>query len=87
MAINSNHITGFLVGLGVAGVGFYVYRKNQRNVDAWLNRQGINVQSSGGKDPAAMSMEELVIEKEQLEDLIAEREMAAQAEKAPEAAG
>lgn len=85
MAINSNHITGFLIGLGAAGVGFYVYKKNQAKVDAWLRRQGINVPGSGGGDPAAMSMEELVAEKEHLEDLIAEREMAAQGEAAPEA--
>jgi hypothetical protein len=87
MAINSNHITGFLVGLGAAGVGFYVYKKNQQKVDSWLRRQGINVQGSGGGDPAGMSLEELVSEKERFEDLIAEREMAAQAEAEPEATG
>lgn len=87
MAINSNHVTGFLVGLGAAGLGFYVYKKNQSKVDGWLRRQGINVQCSGGKDPDGMSLEELVAEKERFEDLIAEREMAAQAEPEPEAAG
>ena len=73
MAINSNHITGFLVGMGAAGVGFYIYKKNQSKVDAWLRRQGINVQSAGGQDPGSMTLEELVAEKERYEDLIAER--------------
>jgi len=52
MAINSNHVTGFAVGLGVAAVGF---------------------------DAGGMSLEDLVREKERLEDLIAEREIAGEA--------
>lgn len=87
MAINSNHVTGFLVGMGAAAVGFYVYKKNQNKVDGWLRRQGINVQSAGGSDPEGMTMEELVAEKERFEDLIAEREIAAEGEAEPEAAG
>ena len=29
MSINSNHVTGFVVGLGTAALGFYLYKKNQ----------------------------------------------------------
>jgi len=86
MNIQSSHITGFLAGLGAAGLGFYFYKKNQSKVDGWLRRQGINVQDARDKDPAGMTMEELVTEKERFEDLIAEREMAAQGEAEPEAA-
>jgi hypothetical protein len=76
MAINSNHLVGFAVGLGTAAVGIYLYKRNQARIDGWLREQGINIPLSAGNDYAAMSLEELVLEKERLEDLIAEREMA-----------
>jgi hypothetical protein len=77
MAINTDHITGFAVGIGTAAVGFYLYKKNQSRVDSWLRQQGVNVPATTGKDAAQMTLEELVMEKERLEDIIAEREMAA----------
>jgi len=80
MAINSNHVTGFIVGMGISAVGFYMYQRNQAQVDGWLRKQGINVSTRGGDDPLSMSLEDLVAEKERLEDIIAEREMAAQDE-------
>ena len=76
MGITRDHVTGFVVGLGASALGFYLYRKNQAHVDEWLRRQGINMASGGGKEPGRMSLEELVTDKERLEDLIAEREMA-----------
>jgi hypothetical protein len=76
MAINSNHLTGFVVGLGTAALGFYFYKKNQPKVDAWLESQGIHVGTgAGGHDLASMSTKELIKEKERLEDMIAEREI------------
>ena len=27
--ITSDHVTGFVVGLGVSALGFYLYKKNQ----------------------------------------------------------
>ena len=84
MAINADHMTGFAVGLGSAAAAFYFYKKNQGRVDEWLRQQGINVPASSSKDPGAMSLEELVLEKERLEDIIAEREMAAGAKTAAE---
>lgn len=77
MSVNTDHFTGFAVGLGAAALGFYLYKKNQGRVDEWLRGQGINVPTSDGKATAGMSAEELMREKERLEDLIAEREMAA----------
>jgi len=76
MPINSNHVTGFVVGLGIAAAGFYAYKKNQVEVDDWLRRQGVQLPAAGVKDVTAMSLEELVTEKERLEDIIAEKEMA-----------
>jgi hypothetical protein len=76
MAISSQHVTGFVIGLGAAAAGFYFYKKNQKRVDEWLRKQGIELPVASGGDYHAMSLEELVREKETVEDLIAEREYA-----------
>jgi hypothetical protein len=68
-------MTGFLVGVGATAVSLYLYKKNQPQIDDFLRRQGIELPSLDGKDPGAMSLEDLVAEKERLEDVIAEREM------------
>ncbi len=76
MNITSEHVTGFIVGIGVAALGFYMYKKNEVEVDEWLRRQSITLPGSPAKDQSGMSLEELLREKERLEDLVAEREMA-----------
>ena len=86
MAINSEHVTGFVVGVGAAALGFYLYKQNQHRVDEWLRQQGINVPQAAAKDETRMSVEELTREKEHLEDLIAEREMQAKEQTAAESA-
>ena len=75
MAVSSDHVTGFAVGLGAAALGFYMYKKNQATVDAWLRQQGFHLPQSNGHDSGTMTLEELMREKERLEDIIAEREM------------
>lgn len=77
MAVSSDHITGFAIGLGAAALGFYLYKNNQREVDQFLRKYGIEVPSKGTVDADNMTLEELIAEKEKLEDLIAEREYAA----------
>jgi len=84
MAIRGEHIAGFVVGLGSAALGFYLYKKNQADVDAWLRSQGIQVPESSRKEPSSMTVEELMTEKERLEDIIAEREAAASEEEEAE---
>lgn len=74
MAITNNHLTGFLVGVGAAAAGFYAYQKNRKQIDAFLRKQGIRMPEPAAVDVSRMSFEELVSEKERLEDLIAERE-------------
>ena len=74
MAITSKHVTGFVIGLGAAAAGYMLYKQNQDKVDTFLRERGINMPAGSEKDAAAMSLEELVTEKERLEDLIAERE-------------
>ena len=77
MNLSNDHIAGFAVGAGAAALGFYLYKKNQTQVDAWLQQQGINIPTAAGSTAKTSSMEELIREKERLEDLIAEREMEA----------
>jgi hypothetical protein len=78
MNITSEHVTGLIVGVGVAALGFYLYKKNEAEIDQWLRSQSINLPFAGSqaKDQSGMSVEELLREKERLEDLIAEREAA-----------
>ncbi len=78
MAIQSQHLTGFAVGLGAAALGFYLYKQNQPEVDAFLRKHGIEMPGPCGLDAANLTLEQLVAEKERLEDLIAEREYAAE---------
>lgn len=77
MAINSDHITGFVFGAGACALGYYLYKNNQDQVDEFLQKYGINIKSDSEKDFSSLSLQELVGEKERLEDLIAEREAAA----------
>jgi len=74
MAINSQHVVGFAAGIGVSALGFYLYKRNQSKVDAFLGNHGIQISSSVEKDPKSMTLKELILAKEELEDLIAEKE-------------
>ena len=88
MSITSEHVTGVIVGVGVAALGFYLYKKNEAQINEWLRSQSINLpfSASPAKDQSGMSVEELLREKERLEDLIAEREMAEKSKTQAEAA-
>lgn len=78
MSITSEHMTGFAVGIGVAAVGLYLYKKNEAEVDEFLRKQGIKIPCcAGSEDVTAMTLEELVLKKESLEDFIAEKELSA----------
>ena len=81
MAIKGEHLTGFAVGIGVSAAGYYLYKKNQTKVNAFLEEHGINVSSVFENDPKSMTLKELILAKEELEDLIAEKEHAAKEEK------
>lgn len=73
--ITRDHVIGFLGGLGASALGFYLYKKNQATVDEFLRSQGIQIPGSQVTDPGLMTLEELVRDKERLEDVIAEREL------------
>lgn len=78
--ITRDHVVGFLGGLGLGALGFYLYKRNQAKVDEFLRAQGIQIPSSRGMDPSLMTLTELVKEKERFEDLIAERELMSKSE-------
>jgi succinate dehydrogenase/fumarate reductase flavoprotein subunit len=76
VGITKAHVTGFVVGVGVAAAGYYVYMKNKDQVDAFLERHGIPVSSTKVEDFSLLTLEELLLKKEAIEDVIAEKEMA-----------
>jgi hypothetical protein len=77
MAITSQHITGFVLGVGAAAAGYLLYKQNQAKVDAFLKERGIELPTGSAEaDTNSMSLKELVQQKERFEDLIAEREFA-----------
>lgn len=74
MAMSSQHVTGFAMGIGVSALGFYMYKKNQSKVDQFLRDHGIQISSFLENDPRTMSVKDLIRAKEELEDIIAEKE-------------
>lgn len=78
MPITKDHILGVAVGVGVAAAGYYLYKKNQDKIDEILRSHGMDIPVNENKPLESMSIEELATFKEQIEDMIAERELSAQ---------
>lgn len=76
MPVTTDHLIGLGVGISATALGFYLYRKNQNKIDAFLRSHGLDVPVNEGKPLKAMSLEELAVLKERIEDEIAEREQA-----------
>lgn len=83
--INNDHLIGAAVGVGACTIAYYVYKKNESQVDTFLKNQGISVPSSSNKNYNTMSIEELMETKELIEDVIAEKEVSMCAEAEPQA--
>ena len=75
--VKKEHLICAVAGVGAVAVTYYLYKKNQNKIDDFLRKQGINVKSSNQTNYENMSLEELVTVKENLEDLIAEKELGA----------
>lgn len=73
--VTRDHVTGFVVGVGVAATGYYVYMKNKDSIDEFLANHGIYVPAQENENLKELTIEELVLKKETIEDLIAEKEM------------
>ena len=74
--ITKDHLVGAAVGVGVAAVAFYLYKKNQAKVDDFLRKQGINIKTSSCASLENLDIEGLTEMKEHIEDLIAEKSAA-----------
>jgi|GEM_PF-389279 len=85
MPITKDHIFGVAVGVGVAAAGYYLYKKNQDKIDEILRAHGMDIPVNENKPLEKMSIEELATFKEQIEDMIAERELSAQEQPKAEA--
>ena len=72
--VNREIVKGVLIGVGVSAVDFYAYKKNEEKVDAFMRRHGIEVKNHAA-DFRDMSISELMRAKEDIEDIIAEKEM------------
>jgi len=77
MAITSEHLVGAAVGVGAAAIGFYLYQKNQNRINEFLRSHGLDIPVSDKQPIESMNIEDLATLKERIEDLIAERELAA----------
>lgn len=74
LGVTKDHVTGFVVGVGAAAATYYVYMKNKEKVDDFLLNYGIDVPNKNEEDLNLLNLEELMLRKESLEDLIAEKE-------------
>ena len=72
-----DYILGAALGIGVAATGFYLYKKNQDKLDDILRSHGMDIPVNENKPLESMSIEELAMLREKVEDMIAERELAA----------
>ena len=72
--LNNPMTKGILIGVGVSAVAFYAYKKNEAKVDSFVRNDGINVKTPT-PDFKTMSVDDLMRTKENIEDLIAEKEM------------
>lgn len=72
--LNNPMTKGILIGVGVSAVAFYAYKKNEAKVDSFMRNHGINVKIPT-PDFKTMSVDDLMRTKENIEDLIAEKEM------------
>lgn len=75
LGITKAHVTGFVIGVGVSATGYYLYMKNKDSVDEFLAGYGIKMPTNHQEDLQLLTLEELMLKKEHIEDLIAEREM------------
>ncbi len=71
---NNDLVKGILIGAGVSVVAFCAYKSNEEKVDNFLRRHGIQVKTPG-RSFETMSIEDLMRTKEDIEDLIAEKEL------------
>ncbi|MDQ0257286.1 hypothetical protein J2S74_004744 [Evansella vedderi] len=78
MAFNNDFLMGFVSGAVVGAVGYRIYDQNGGQLNRLIQTQPFNLGNQGngnqmnGQSP---TLEELIAQKEKLEDLIAEKNL------------
>ena len=72
MTLNKDFLMGFLSGTVVGAVGYRLYEQNGGQLQRLIQPQGNFNQTMSSYQP---SIEELVAQKERLEDMIAEKQV------------
>lgn len=72
MALNKDFLMGFLSGTVVGAVGYRLYEQNSGQLHRLVQSKGAFPQATASYQP---SMEELVAQKERLDDMIAELQL------------
>ncbi len=72
MALNKDFLMGFLSGTVVGAVGYRLYEQNGGQLHRLVQPKGTFSQTASSFQP---SIEELVAQKERLEDMIAELQL------------
>jgi hypothetical protein len=72
MALNKDFLMGFLSGTVVGAVGYRLYEQNSGQLHRLVQPKAAFSQAEASYQP---SMEELVAQKERLEDMIAELQL------------
>jgi len=86
MGINSDHLIGFLFGISASALGLHYYKKNKSLIDALIRDARAQAEPAMADAMEGLSIEELLLMKERLEDIIAEHEVDAAAVKPEEEA-
>lgn len=72
MALNQDFLMGFVSGTVVGAVGYRLYEQNSGQLNRLVQPKGAFPQATPSYQP---SVEELVAQKERLEDMIAEYQL------------
>lgn len=92
--MNNDHFTGFVAGVACTAVALHWYSNNRERIEEFMKAQELGMQAPGlefssFRRPAKaaqetsetpLTLEELLLQKEQLDDKIAELQAKAQAE-------
>lgn len=77
--ITREHLIGFAAGVGTSAVVYYLYKKNQSQVDSFLASHKV-IGTNESENDESLSLQDLLLKKERIEDLIAEKELISKGE-------
>lgn len=75
MIMNKDFLLGFVSGTVVGAVGYRLYEQNQGQLSQLIQNPISNIQPLQSVQKQDLTIEDLVAQKERLEDLIAEKKV------------